>query len=455
VICKTCCISARADRSAHHAQIDIFSLLCGCARLPVAKNSDESMELLLSPNNATPRYEFKVVVLLSAGLGLVGLDRFIFNPLFPLIAKDLHLNYQDLGFISATLALCWGLASLFSGRLTDVAGCKRVLVPATVAFSLLAGFSGLAAGLASLMLIRGLMGLAEGAYLPASIVATVAASKPARIGLNVGLQQMAQPLVGLAFGPLIAVILLQFVSWRWIFGLVAIPGMLLAIAFARVLRPDKPVVIQASPRAQPSVFQVLKYRNVFFNTLGMFCWLSCLVVLSAFMPNYLTDHLGLTLKAMGFVLTGIGVGSFVGMIALPALSDRIGRRRVILTGLAFELVGLIIFPHIGADPPKLFLALLAITFLNAGIVAITVGPLTSESVPRHLAGAATGIVVGLGEIFGGAMAPVFAGVIAQRYGIAHILQIATAAIILGLLIVALGIKEPVRLSGHHGIFPPH
>jgi MFS family permease len=409
----------------------------------VISNSLDSTATL-APGSATARHEFKVVALLSAGLGLVGLDRFIFNPLFPLIAKDLHLDYQDLGIISATLALCWGVASLFSGRLTDVVGCKRVLIPATVMFSLLAGFSGLAGGLASLMLIRGLMGFAEGAYLPASIVATVAASKPARIGLNVGLQQMAQPLVGLAIGPLIAVVLLHFVSWRWIFGLVAVPGMLLAIAFARVLLPDKPVAIQTAVGSQPSVFDALRYRNVIFNTLGMFCWLSCLVVLSAFMPNYLTDYLGLGIAAMGFVLAGIGVGSFSGMIALPALSDRIGCRRVIVAALALELVGLLILPHIGAEPFKLFTALMGITFLNAGIVSITVGPLTSESVPRHLAGAATGIVVGFGEIFGGAMAPAFAGFIAQRYGISHILQIATAAIALGFLVVTLGIKEPAR-----------
>jgi MFS family permease len=273
----------------------------------VDKHPNEALEVLLPQSSVNPRYEYKAVALLSAGLGLVGLDRFILNPLFPLIAKDLHLNYQDLGIISATLALCWGLASLFSGTWSDVVGCKRVLVPAIIVFSLLAGLSGLASGLASLMLIRGMMGFAEGAYLPASIVATIAASKPTRIGLNVGLQQMTQPLVGLAFGPVIAVIFLQFVSWRWIFGFVAIPGLLLSIAFARVLLPDKPLVTQLPSRARQSRFRMLRYRNVLLNTLGMFCWLSCLVVLSAFMPNYLTDYLGLTIEAMGFVLAGIGV----------------------------------------------------------------------------------------------------------------------------------------------------
>ena len=59
--------------------------------------------------------------------------------------------------------------------------------------------------LVSLMVIRAMMGLAEGAYVPASIVSTVEASKPSRVGLNIGLQQMAQPFVGLGLGPVIAV----------------------------------------------------------------------------------------------------------------------------------------------------------------------------------------------------------------------------------------------------------
>src|ERR1700758_3156001 len=155
------------------------------------------------------RYEVKAVGLLALGFGMVGLDRFIINPLFPAMQKDLGLNYQELGLISAVLALGWGIASIFSGRLSDRLGRKRVLVPAIGAFSLLVATSGLASGLMSLLLIRGLMGLAEGAYVPASIVATIDASKPTRIGLNIGLQQMASPLVGSFLGPLIAVGLLR------------------------------------------------------------------------------------------------------------------------------------------------------------------------------------------------------------------------------------------------------
>lgn len=391
-------------------------------------------------------YEIKVVTLLSTGFGLVGLDRFIINPLFPVMSKDLGLDYQDLGLISAVLALCWGISSIWTGRLSDRIGRKRVLVPAAILFSLLVAINGLATGLISLLIIRALMGLTEGAYVPASIVATVEASKPTRIGLNVGLQQMAAPLVGLGLGPIMAVMLLQALpSWHWVFGVVALPGLLVSWLMARVLRDDSPKStkqIGASRPEPPSLLSILKYRAVLVNTLGMFCWLSCLIVLSAFMPSYLTDYLKLDMTQMGLVLAGQGIGSFVGMVAVPALSDRLGRKPVVIVALLVELIALWWLGQTGADTTQLFALLFILTFMNAGVVAITVGPLTSGSVPTHLATSATGIVVGLGEVVGGALAPAFTGMLAQRLGIHIIPQITMYAIFLGLLVVIFGVREP-------------
>ncbi|BDI06041.1 MFS transporter [Sphaerotilus microaerophilus] len=389
-----------------------------------------------------PAYEKKAVGLLSLGFGLVGLDRFIINPLFPVMAKDLGLNYQDMGLISAVLALTWGLSSIFTGRLSDQIGRKKVLVPAVVIFSLLVATSGLATGLASLLVIRGLMGLAEGAFVPASIVSTIEASKPSRIGLNIGLQQTAAPLVGLGLGPVIAVAMLKVLpSWHWVFAIVAVPGLIVAWLMARTLKESAPDP-EVSTEFKSSWWEVLRYRNVVFGTLGMCCFLSCLIVLSAFMPNYLTDQLKLSLDQMGMVLAGIGLGSFIGMVAVPALSDKLGRKRTMIVALLLELGALLLLPSIGAEPLKLFAVLFVATFMNAGVVAITVGPLTHHSVPARLATTATGIVVGLGEVVGGALAPAVAGGMAQAMGIAVILQIALAAIAAGTVVVIVGIREP-------------
>jgi len=394
-------------------------------------------------------YEAKAVTLMALGFGIVGLDRFIINPLFPIIQKDLGLSYQDLGVISAVLALTWGVAALFTGQLLDRIGRKKVIVPAVLIFSVLVGVTGLGTGLGSLLLIRGLMGLPEGAYVPASIVVTIEASKPSRTGLNIGIQQMANPLIGLGLGPIFAVGLLKLLpSWHWVFGAAALPGLVLALLMMVVLREHGPsLTVKAAETSILDTWRhLLGYRNVVCNTLGMFCYLSCAMTLSAFMPSYLTDHLGLPLSQMGGVLAGLGVGSCLGMVALPAISDRLGRKSVMLSALAVLSVVLLWLPTIGAEPGKLFWALFLATFMLAGVIAINVGPLTSSSVPPHLAATATGAVVGLGEIFGGALAPALAGGIAQAFGITIIPVVALVAAVVGLVILAFGVQEPAGAS---------
>ncbi|WP_186055289.1 MFS transporter [Burkholderia gladioli] len=392
-------------------------------------------------------YEFKAVSLLALGLGMVGLDRFIINPLFPVMQKELGLGYQDLGLISAALALTWGVASIVSGHLADRVGPRRVLISAMAIFSLLAATTGFATGLGGLLVIRSVMGLAEGAYVPASIVATVSASKPSRVGLNVGLQQMAQPLVGLGFGPIVAIGLLKVLpSWHYVFAAVAVPGLLLAALMVKVLR--EPGRIASVPRNEAREWRAVAIHGaVRVNTAAMICYLTSVITLSAFMPSYLADHLRLNLNQMGMVLTGQGVGSLIGMVVIPALSDRVGRKPILLLALLAELMALWVLRATGAEPIKLFVALFIITFMNSGAIAITVGPLTSAAVPARLAASATGVVVGIGEIVGGALAPAAAGVLAHLMGITVIPIIALVSISAGAAIVAFGVREP-RPSTH-------
>ena len=60
------------------------------------------------------------------------------------------------------------------GGLSDRIGRRKVLIPAIIGFSLLSGFSGLATGFLSLILIRAVMGLTEGSFCPTSVGAAAA-----------------------------------------------------------------------------------------------------------------------------------------------------------------------------------------------------------------------------------------------------------------------------------------
>lgn len=386
------------------------------------------------------RYEWRAVALLSIGFGLVGLDRFMIQPLFPVMMKDLNLDYQDIGLISGILAMTWGVSAMFCGRLADRIGHRIVLIPAVVIFSLLAGVSGLATGLISLLLIRALMGFAEGAFTPVSIVATLGASKPSRHGLNLGIQQNMVALVGLGLAPLIVTQLLAVVpSWRWVFVLVSLPGFIVAYLMYKVIRNPNPQAAaehsqthDASPHRWQDVF---KYRNVPLNICGMFCWLTVVTVIGAFFPNYLIDHLGLSVPEMGFVMSAIGFGGSAGNLVMPGLSDRFGRKPILAIGVIVAVCALLALRTVGDNTGLLFGLLFTVMFCVFSNVTLTVGPLTVESVPATLMATASGLVVGIGEVFGGGIVPAVAGYVAKNHGIEHIPTMAAVGMSLGLLVV--------------------
>ena len=113
--------------------------------------------------------ERRTLILLAIGFGLVGLDRWMIAPLFPHMMKDLNLSYQQLGQLIGILSIAWGVFSILMGRLSDSIGRRKIMIAAMVMFSLLSSFSGFATGFASLLLIRALMGVAEGAFTPTSV----------------------------------------------------------------------------------------------------------------------------------------------------------------------------------------------------------------------------------------------------------------------------------------------
>jgi predicted MFS family arabinose efflux permease len=388
----------------------------------------------------TPASNIRIVFVLALGFGLVGIDRFLISTLFPIIAQDLHLGYGDIGTITGALAIAWGVAALFMGNLSDHIGRRRVLVGSLVAFSLLVGSSGLATGLAGLVLVRIVMGFADGAFTPASISATLEASPPGRSGRNIGIQQMTLTLFGLGLSPMLVALLLHVVDWRWIFSLFVLPGLLLAWLTARSI-PDTRAAGTPGHSSVTDWLTVLRYSNIRILMLGMLCWLTCLITTSALLPSYLMEHLKLNFGQMGTVMAAIGLGAAAGTLLLPWLSDRIGRRPVMILSSLGAGISLALLASIStANLTALFASVFAVHFFNNALITLTVGPLCSETVPPSLLATASGLVIAVGELFGGGLAPMVAGQVAEHFGIEHLLWLPIAAMGIGFVLCLL-LKE--------------
>jgi len=379
-----------------------------------------------------PSYEWKAVVLLSLGFGLVGLDRWIIAPLAPSIMRDLGISLPLINVLIAILGTTWGVAAVALGSLSDRIGRRKVMLPALLVFSLASAFSGLAGGFTSLLLIRGLMGVAEGAFCPVSFAATAEASKPARIGFNQGLQQSMFALFGLGLGPILATWLLGFTSWRGAFAIVGLPGIILTVLLWIVIRePAKGNAPVAAKATRASTREVLKVRNIRLAMVGLLCAMCGIFVLSANTPIYLSEYLKLAPMEVGLVTSAIGFGGFVGLWMLPALSDIFGRRLMAVLGFAGGAAFIYYFITLGAEPTQLFAALFGATAFSFGVLSLLTGPVAAESAPPGMLSTASGLIIGVGEIFGGGVALLLAGYIIGTYGIQYMLYLALGGLIIG------------------------
>jgi predicted MFS family arabinose efflux permease len=387
-------------------------------------------------------YEVKIILILSIAFGLVGLDRFILPVLFPSMMGDLKLTYEDLGNLVGILAVAWGIAAFAMGYMSDRLGRRKVLIPAVVTFSLLSALSGLATGLLSLLIIRAVMGIAEGPVASTGVAVAVEASHPKRRGLNNGVFQCMISLFGLALGPLIATQLLQVTGWRNVFMIVGVPGLIVAaVMFFIVREPAALKTAGGKPVPRPSIGELFAHRNVPLAMLTLMCAMTGIFVQAAMMPNYLQDYLKLSTADMGFVTSAIGFGGCIGQFGLPAISDIIGRKPATLASFVVAAIFLYLFSQTGAESLTMLFGLLFVAALfNFAALAILAGPVAAEAAPIGMVASVAGLVIGAGEVFGGGVAPAIAGRIAQATGIQNTLLFAIGGQVLG-IVLSLMLRE--------------
>jgi EmrB/QacA subfamily drug resistance transporter len=148
---------------------------------------------------------------------MVVLDATIVNVALPSIQADLNMDEADLQWIVNAYTLTFGGFLLLGGRAGDLLGRKRVFLAGIVVFTVASLLNGLADSSTMLILCRGLQGLGAALISPAalSIITTTFAEGPER---NKAMGVWAAIATGgAAAGLLAGGILVEFLSWPWIF----------------------------------------------------------------------------------------------------------------------------------------------------------------------------------------------------------------------------------------------
>ncbi|MGY2199640.1 MFS transporter [Pseudomonas gingeri] len=103
-------------------------------------------------------------------------------------------------------------------------------------------------------------------------------------------------------------------------------------------------------------------------------------LVGAMVPSSLLDELHLEPATMGFVLSAMGRGGFLGEFAISGLSDIIGRRTATVLAFIGAAIGTWFFFHAPANAALLFTWLAVTAFFGLGLASILTGPIPTEAV---------------------------------------------------------------------------
>ncbi|MFM0620133.1 MFS transporter, partial [Paraburkholderia nemoris] len=129
---------------------------------------------------------------------------------------------------------------------------------------------------------------------------------------------------------------------------------------------------------------------------------------------------------------------------VAGISDYIGRRLTALIGFIAAAVLLYFFANTGAHPQLLFALLFGVAMFSIGLLSLLSGPVAIEAAPLGLVASTIGFVSGVGETFGGGVAPVIAGFVAQHFGLARTLDFALYSLISGAVVTVFLVETAPR-----------
>lgn len=329
-------------------------------------------------------------------LGLVAL---VFNlgggiiaPALPLYARSLGADYRDLGLIGAAHGIAYAALTIPLGRASDHFGRRTLLLASAFAMAVATGCYLVSQGVFGLVLGKLLEAAGWAAFWPA-LEAWVAEEFSGRAGTAMGVGYGAYA-TAFVIGSSAAGFLMEAAGLRAPFLIYL--GTALAALGLLFAMPVHRTAMEASDakRPHPSTTRTRRdgparrQRLLAYGT--GFVYVFGLGTVLAFLPAYATDR-GFTPHAVGLLLAIYWGGRVAASITAGRLSDRWGRRAVLVPALLGSAVGgTLVAAPLGA--PALFLGTLVL-----GLASGACGPTCVGLIADHAAPEERGIAMGLFE----------------------------------------------------------
>src|SRR6185503_4560852 len=396
--------------------------------------------------SAAPRRSFQEVWVISVGHALTHWYPATFYLLLPLIGSELGLSYSQIGFILTCQFAAGAISNVPGGIFVDTVGRKGLLMALSLFWI---GFPYFMMGFSHaywmMLACAILLGIGNNLWHPTAIP-WLATRFPERKGLVMSFHSMGGN-VGDAVAPLVVGALLTVFSWRDVVLLNVVPGIamsaLILVYVGRLYKAEKSggvaakthVTMTGAERLR-SIAALLTDRAVVTLSIGSTFRVMTQSALLTFLPVYLAHDMGYSPLWIGACMCALQAAGFAASPVAGHLSDRMGRKQILVGSMLSSAVVLAAMAFTGGSP--LFIALVAVLgfFLYATRPVIQAWML--ESTPKHLGGSSIGILFGA-QAVGAALGPMLGGMIADRYGLLATFYFLAATIVVANLFVV-----PVR-----------
>jgi MFS family permease len=382
-----------------------------------------------------PQVSRAVLALMCAMSFIMYLDRVNLSAAAGLIRDDLHLSNTNVGLVFAAFAYTYALCQVIGGWVSDRFGAKLTLVTCASIWIVATVATGLAGGLVSLFGARLLLGIGEGAALPAQARALTNWFPSNRRGFVQGLTHSFSRL-GNAITPPLVALLVAYSSWRVSFLAVAALTFVWVVIYAWYFTDDPrkhrhmtaqqesqlPPLRQSAVEAirEPTPWRRL-LKRIAPTMLVYFCYGWTGWLFFTWLPTFFMHGRGLDLKSSAMFSAGVFLSGVVGNTAGGVLSDRVlkrtrnvvaARRNVIICAFLGALVFLAPVMVVKSLPVMATCMSLSFFFLE-----MTIGPIWAvpmDITPQHV-GVASGLV-NAGSAIAGIFTPIVFGLIVDRTG---------------------------------------
>jgi len=364
------------------------------------------------------------IIFLAILFFLSFISRFIFVPLMPAISNDIGISPSQAGSIFLFGSLGMAMGSFGSGFVSSRIDHRGSLIIAILGSGIVLTGCTFLSSLLAIRFTMTLLGVAAGMYLPSGTAVIAAIVNRPDWGKAMAIHQAAPPL-SLILGPLLSVLLLQWISWRMILACIAFMAVFTALVMILFGK------FGDFPGDQPSASNVklVFSRTSFWIMIALLAFgISGHVGIYTMIPLYLISEQGMDAELANTLVGLSQVSTFFMSFFGGWITDRLGEKRTIVLFLLVTGSVMVSFGILSGIWLKVVLFLepaAAVCFFPAAFSAL------SRIVQPNIRSLATSWAMPVAFIIGGGIFPTALGYMGEAFSFGLGISIMGIIIMLG------------------------